>query len=82
MCSDPSPRRTKEGVVGSWSEESKGYGPYAGVQHAYVRPEDDIHQQNGPDYVKFPETASTRIGLGTHGNLSLFTEIFGNEYNE
>ena len=41
-------------VVGSWSEESKGYGPYAGVQHAYVRPEDDIHQQNRLDYVKFP----------------------------
>ena len=90
------PRR----VVGPWSEEnqggcghilirgeSKGYGPYACVQHAYVRPalvcvqhacvrpEEDIHQTNGPDYVKFPETASTRIGLGTRGNLSFFAQI-------
>ena len=78
----------REVWLGPWSEEnqggcgrilvrgeSKGYGPYACVQHAYVRPEDDIHQTNGPDYVKFPETVSTRIGLGiagiSHSSLKL-----------
>ena len=45
------------------------------IQHACVRPEDDIHQPNRPNCVKFPETASARVGLGIRENLSFFAQI-------